>query len=572
VKIRSLILVLAGAAAVRADIHDVVFHSKLNRRDVPIKVYTPPGYEKGSARYPVVYNLHGGGGSPERQWDRTGKTIRDAMDGGKVRPMIYVYANGLGNTLFLDYADGSLKVESMIVRELIPFIDSKYRTIASHEGRAIDGFSMGGFGALLIAFRYPTLFSSAVSYGAAMLDPDMIRIGGENGQFPSKEFVEKNSPWGLLAANKDRIREHLRLRMVCGDKDEKWYPGNLKLKQRADELKVPVEWVSVEGVAHDTKGLYERVGLESLRFIEQGFDPPTPRREGVIQDLWYRSDLNDRDILIKVYTPPGYESGTKRYPVVYNLHGAGGGSPQRQWNRTRKTLKEAVETGKVAPLIYVFVDGLGDTFFLDYADNSVKAESTITRELIPFIDRTYRTMADREHRAIDGFSMGGGGAIRIAITYLELFGTVVSYGAALIRQDTNAKLDTRRYGDKSGYESRNPWPLLEKNADRIRNKLRIRMVCGDADRLFALNVAFKDRLRELHIPVEWVPVPGVAHDTKGLFDRVGVESIAFIQKQRERALLDVKLAAGAGDPDRRASRDTTRGFVNVKRIRAAVYE
>jgi endo-1,4-beta-xylanase len=536
---------LSGSwATLWAGIRDDAFQSKLNRREVAIQVFTPPGYEKGDTRYPVVYNLHGGGGSPQRQWERMGKTVEEAMNGGRVRPVIYVVANGLGDTLFLDYADGSLKVESMIVRELIPYIDQHYRTIASSEGRAIDGFSMGGFGALLIAFRHPTLFSSVVSYGAAMLDPAMIRVGGENGQFPSQEFVARNSPWGLLEANKDRILEHLRIRMVCGDKDEKWYPGNVKLKQKAGELKVPVEWVSVEDVGHDTKGLYERVGFESLQFIERGLAPAMPRREGLARDLWYWSELNRREIPIKVYTPPDYESSKKRYPVVYNLHGAGGGSPQRQWSRTRNTLKQAVETGQVAPLIYVFVDGLGDTFFLDYADGSVRVESSITKELVPFIDRTYRTLAEREHRAIDGFSMGGSGALRIALANPELFGSVVSYGAALIRRDTNAKLDARRYGDEAGFAIRNPWPLLERNADAIRGRLRIRMVCGDADRLFPLNVEFQERLRALRIPVEWIPVAGVAHDTKGLFDRKGVASMQFITRQQERVLLEADLTAG----------------------------
>lgn len=55
------------------------------------------------------------------------------------------------------------------------------------------------------------------------------------------------------------------------------------------------------------------------------------------------------------------------------------------------------------------------------------------------------------------------------------------------------------------------------------------MVCGDADRLFPLNVEFKQILEKLRISVEWVPVPGVAYDTKGLFDRVGLESLRFIE-------------------------------------------
>jgi enterochelin esterase-like enzyme len=526
-----------AATALRGGIQDLSFRSDLNRRSVAIKVYTPPGYEKSGERYPVVYNLHGGNGSPERQWERTGATVRDAMEKGRVRPMIYVYADGLGNTLFLDYADGSLQVESMIVKELIPFIDARFRTIPSHEGRAIDGFSMGGFGALLIAFRYPQLFSSVVSYGGAMLSPEMIRIGGEDGQFPTAGYVENNSPWWLLERNKDRIKEHLRIRMVCGDQDTKWYPGNVKLKERAAALGLKVEWVAVEGVAHDTKGLYERVGWESLKFLESGFDPKLEREEGVARDLFYRSELNRRDVLVKVYTPPGYESSGLRYPVVYNLHGAGGGSAERQWSRVKPTLKDAIEKRKVRPLIYVFVDGLGDTFFLDYGDGSVFAESTLVRELIPLIDRSYRTIASREGRSIEGFSMGGAGALRIAMKHPDLFRAAVSYGAALIKSDTLRPGDPRA-ARTAVFERENPWKLAREKAEVLRTRLAIRMICGELDGaeraeggLYALNVEFQDMLKKLGVAVDWKSVPGVAHDTKGLYERAGLESLRFLDER-----------------------------------------
>ena len=156
-----------------------------------------------------------------------------------------------------------------------------------------------------------------------------------------------------------------------------------------------------------------------MRLSTAGSAEPQSPREGVARDLTYWSESNRRNIWIKVYTPPGYDAGTERYPVVYNLHGAGGGSPQRQWKRAGATLKDAIENRKVRPMVYVFVNGMGDTFFLDYEDGSVKAETAIVRELIPFIDGRYRTIASAEGRAIDGFSMGGGGAIRIALKYPE---------------------------------------------------------------------------------------------------------------------------------------------------------
>jgi enterochelin esterase-like enzyme/quercetin dioxygenase-like cupin family protein len=237
----------------RPDVHDVSYSSAINQRDIRVKVYLPPEYDSGEARYPVVYNLHGaGGGSPERQWDRTRSTLRDAMENGHAAPRIYVFVEGLGDTFFIDSDAGGPKVESSIVNELIPFIDGRYRTIAGREGRAIDGFSMGGFGALMIAFKHPQLFSSVVSYGAALIDADRLRA-----HHPSA-WVERNA---------DRIRSKLAVRMVCGDAD-RLFPANMKFKEQLERAGIRVEWVPVAGVGHETKGLYQRVGLDSLKFMQ----------------------------------------------------------------------------------------------------------------------------------------------------------------------------------------------------------------------------------------------------------------------------------------------------------------
>ncbi len=244
---------------------------------------------------------------------------------------------------------------------------------------------------------------------------------------------------------------------------------------------------------------------------------PLARGRADIEDVSYWSTLNERRIRVKVYLPPGYESGDARYPVVYNLHGAGGGSPDRQWERTRKTLRDAMENNRVAPRIYVFVEGLGDTFFVD-ADPGLKVESSIIQELIPLIDKRYRTIAAANGRAIDGFSMGGFGALMLAFRHPEHFSAVVSYGAALIEAER--------------LKAHHPAVWAEKNLGRIRGQVRVRMVCGDADSLFPLNVKFKDKLIAMGVPVDWVSVPGVGHDTKGLFDRVGLDSLKFMRNAK----------------------------------------
>jgi enterochelin esterase-like enzyme len=227
-----------------------------------------------------------------------------------------------------------------------------------------------------------------------------------------------------------------------------------------------------------------------------------------VHDVAYPSKLHGREITVKVYLPPGYEGAARRYPVVYNLHGAGGGSPERQWDRMRSTLRDAMENGKVEPRIYVFVQGLGDTFFLG------DVERSIVEELIPFVDRRYRTVATRGGRSVDGFSMGGFGALLLALKHPALFQGVVAYGAALVEQPRLAA------------DHPNVW--VEKNVRALAG-MKIRLVCGDADSLYPRNVAFVERARQLGLTVDWVSVPGVGHDTKGLYQRVGVESLRFLQ-------------------------------------------
>lgn len=252
-----------GPLTAPAQIRDLSYPSKLNHQDIPIKVYTPPGYEQSKERYPVVYNLHGGGGSPARQWDRTRQTLTKAMEQKLVRPMIYVYVNGLGNTEFVNTADGKL-IERSIVEELIPFIDANYRTIAAKAGRAIDGFSMGGFGCLSVALRHPELFSAVVAYGAALV----ITAKGKN--YRSPEHFAEHDPWSIVRAKQEEVRRNLRVRMICGDSDG-LYDSNVKFKALLDDLKIPVDWVAVPGVAHCTQCLYEETGVESLQFIAASF-------------------------------------------------------------------------------------------------------------------------------------------------------------------------------------------------------------------------------------------------------------------------------------------------------------
>ena len=152
------------------------FHSKTIDADVSYLVYLPPGYDKEQKRYPVLYCLHASGGTPRCAAAGVLKRMDPAIRTGLVPPMIIVFPNGLrGATMYCDSKDGKYPVERVLVTELIPHIDAAYRTVAGRQGRAVDGFSMGGFGAAHLGFKHPEVFGVVSIQAPPLLAPNSSR-------------------------------------------------------------------------------------------------------------------------------------------------------------------------------------------------------------------------------------------------------------------------------------------------------------------------------------------------------------------------------------------------------------
>ncbi|WP_195266803.1 alpha/beta hydrolase-fold protein [Clostridium sp. 1001275B_160808_H3] len=136
------------------------------------RVYLPKEYEeKLNKKYPVLYVLHGWGGNVTNTTDETridSKSILDKLiDDKEIEPMIVVFIDGFNSY----YVDGpTFKMKSAIINDLIPLIDSKYRTLSNKNNRAIAGISMGGFGSLSIALSNSNMFSSVGLMSPAIWD------------------------------------------------------------------------------------------------------------------------------------------------------------------------------------------------------------------------------------------------------------------------------------------------------------------------------------------------------------------------------------------------------------------
>src|SRR5947209_1333322 len=147
----------------------VAFESRLVGASLPYNVILPSDYKRDSSkhkRYPVVYLLHGLAGSAD-DWVSSRAHLADYA---AQYPFIIVVPEGKDGW----YTDGTAaneKFESYFVEELIPDVDRRFRTVASREGRAVAGLSMGGYGSLKFGLKHPELFAFAASMSGALGAP-----------------------------------------------------------------------------------------------------------------------------------------------------------------------------------------------------------------------------------------------------------------------------------------------------------------------------------------------------------------------------------------------------------------
>jgi enterochelin esterase family protein len=176
---------------------------------------------------------------------------------------------------------------------------------------------------------------------------------------------------------------------------------------------------------------------ESLNFVRSMYEVPgAPFLEyradvphGAIASIWYDSASVGGLRRMHVYTPPGYEHDSRNYPVLYLLHG--GGDTDDSWptvGRAGAILDDLIAEHKAVPMIVVMPAGhVSRDFQLQTGQNTMghdKFNEDLTGSVIPYIDKNYRTVADRNYRALAGLSMGGLQTLDISLARSDLFAYV----------------------------------------------------------------------------------------------------------------------------------------------------
>ena len=234
------------------------------------------------------------------------------------------------------------------------------------------------------------------------------------------------------------------------------------------------------------------LGFDSLR---------TDIAHGKIDSVYYDSKTVGTKRKAMIYTPPGY-SKNKKYPVLYLLHGIGG--DEHEWlkgGHPQVILDNLYAENKIEPMIVVMPNGramkddraVGNIMAPDKVQAFANFEKDLLSDLIPFIEKTYPVIADREHRAIAGLSMGGGQSLNFGLGNLDTFAWVGSFSAA-----PNTK----------------PPQQLLPNPEEAKKKLKLLWIsCGDNDGLISFSIRTHDYLVANDVPHIFYIEPGV-HDFK----------------------------------------------------------
>lgn len=182
---------------------------------------------------------------------------------------------------------------------------------------------------------------------------------------------------------------------------------------------------------------------------------------GTVEKIWYDSSLLGGSRRMTIYLPPGYESSTQSYPVLYLLHGMGG--DEDAWSelgRAVQILDNEIAEGRAVPMIVVMPNGNalkksapgfnGDGMYIAEGQHSIDPEKQFVKsfpEIISYVENNYRVKGDKANRAVAGLSMGGGHAWQLglqnpeAFDYIGLFSPAVRWNGTGVDEQNDPELE-----------------------------------------------------------------------------------------------------------------------------------
>jgi len=273
---------LAPAARATGRAECVSLPSKILDRAVPYCVLLPPNYDsEKTRRYPILYLLHGLGDNEQMLVHSGGMNlVEDLWEQHELGEFLIVTPAG-GTSFFINSHDGKRRYEDFFLQEFVPGVEKRYRTQAGRASRGIAGISMGGYGALHIAFRHPQLFAAVGAHSAALIENmqnisahssgQLSRLGFLGDAFGSPfdaAFWNQNNP---LAIARTANLAGLKIYFDCGTEDDYAFDsGAVALDKLLTSRHIPHEFHLYPG-GHDWTYFAEHLPA-LLKFEFQTFE------------------------------------------------------------------------------------------------------------------------------------------------------------------------------------------------------------------------------------------------------------------------------------------------------------
>lgn len=369
----SIILVCSSYAAAGLRIMEsMVMPSRILKQDIHFSVCLPVNYYEVQQSFPVVYLLHGLGDN-ESSWLEYGQISQYAdqsVENGESVPMIFVMPEGFRNYYVNDYT-GTFMYQDMFVRELVPYIDSLFRTIADRKYRALMGYSMGGFGALMLHLKHPEIFGTAVPLSISVRTDEQYKTEdasgwddqwgrlfgapGLKGDDRITDYYRQNSPFHVLAGMPESEIRKLNVYIDNGDEEQTLCRSNEELHILMHNLNIPHEYRVRDG-GHSFNYWCSALP-NALRFISDSFSGKPYSGDKKIKSE--SCQLNDKQ-LIKLtinneqalaFVPAEYEQTNRLYPVIY----VAGMFSESQIKAISATVNREIEQNIVSPMLIVFL-------------------------------------------------------------------------------------------------------------------------------------------------------------------------------------------------------------------------
>jgi enterochelin esterase-like enzyme len=367
-----LLLVQLFAQAELRIMEGLSMSSRILKQDVKFSVCLPEDYYKSESSYPVVYLLHGLGDDAASwlEYGRISQYYDAEIANDAVTPMIFIMPEGYRDYYVNDYK-GTFLYQDMFVKELVPHIDSMFRTVADKQHRSLTGYSMGGFGALVLHLKHPDIFGSAVPLSVSIRtdeqymkeygpewDEQWGRLFGGQGMTGADritDYYRQNCPFHIIAGLSSADMKNFCIYLDNGDKEETLCRSNEELHILMHSMNFPHEFRVRDG-GHSFNYWCSALP-NALHFMSDVFESRPYR--GDIRQIAEPAPLPDKQLrqvnisneTILAFVPEEYDQTDRLYPVIYF---AGKFTPGES-RSIAAIVNQGIMSNEICPMLLVFL-------------------------------------------------------------------------------------------------------------------------------------------------------------------------------------------------------------------------